>query len=247
MRTCVWGEGVGGKVRSMVQEAPELQSRNYYTRPYGYSLTDTPMEEQQTYQSKKELRQQENEKERRGARQKRLMRRVRNYGIAALIIVGIVYGFYLLARSSTPQGADLSRSVPLMEATHIAEGSPLPEYTSNPPTSGPHYGQTARSGFREDSIPDQNIIHNLEHGDVWIAYHPRIADGIKEGLRQFAAAKVIITPREANDEDIALVAWGRLDAFDIENDVLPEQRISDFIRHYLSKGPERVPGASGGI
>lgn len=141
----------------------------------------------------------------------------------------------------------MSQSIPLLEATHIATDSPLGEYNSNPPTSGPHYGQTARSGFRSEPVSDQNIIHNLEHGDVWIAYHPRISEAMKEGLKQFAAAKVIITPREENETDIALVAWGRLDTFTIEGGVLPEQRIQDFITRYSNKGPERVPGASGGI
>ena len=130
---------------------------------------------------------------------------------------------------------------------HIAVGSLLLEYNSNPPTSGPHCGQTARSGFREDSIADQNIIHNLEHGDIWISYHPRVPDEIKEELKQFGAAKVIITPREENDTDIALAAWGRLDSFDLENNTLSKERIEDFIKRYVNKGPERIPGASGGI
>jgi len=175
------------------------------------------------------------------------VRRVLKYGAFAFVAVAILYGLYLLAQNAEPKSEDFSRAVSEMEATHIATDSPLSEYNSNPPTSGPHYVQTAKSGFREEEIPDQNIIHNLEHGDVWIAYHPRISETVMEGLKQFAAAKVIITPRTANETDIALVAWGRLDTFNIENDVLPEQRIKDFIARYSNKGPERVPGASGGI
>ncbi|MBI2039252.1 MAG: DUF3105 domain-containing protein [Candidatus Niyogibacteria bacterium] len=86
-----------------------------------------------------------------------------------------------------------------------------------------------------------------EYNSIWIAYHPRIADEIKEELKQFAAAKVIITPREANETDIALAAWGRLDAFNVENNGLPAQRINDFITRYINKGPEKVSGASGGV
>ena len=178
----------------------------------------------------------------------KMTRKAINYSIAVLVIVSIGYGLYLLAQSATPKGEDMSKAIPLiMEATHISTDSPLAEYNSNPPTSGPHYAQTARSGFRDETIPDQNIIHNLEHGDVWIAYHPRILETVREDLKQFAAAKVIITPREENETDIALVAWSRLDTFNIENDALPEQRIKDFIARYSNKGPERISGASGGI
>ena len=204
-------------------------------------------EQQYTKQEKREMRRQEKEAEQRSQQRNRFMRKIRNYGIVFAIITLVGYGLYLLAQSSAPKGENFSRSVSLMEASHIATGSQLPEYTSNPPTSGPHYGQTARSGFRDEMISDQNIIHNLEHGDIWIAYHPRIAGETKEALKQFGAAKVIITPREANETDIALAAWGRLDIFDIENDTLPIERIKDFIKRYTNKGPEQVPGASGGI
>ena len=175
------------------------------------------------------------------------MHKLKKYAIIAVIVIAAGFGIYLLARLSAPKGEDFSRAIPLMEANHIAVGSRLPEYASNPPTSGPHYSQTARSGFREKAVADQHIIHNLEHGDVWISYHPRVADEIKAELKQFGAAKVIITPRESNDTDIALAAWGRLDAFNIENNALPVGRVSDFIKRYTNKGPEKVPGASGGI
>lgn len=209
------------------------------------------MDEQQKPQSTKETRREEKEEkkaaERRRVEQKNLVRKIRNWGIVAVIIAGLIYVVYVFAQDSAPQGEDFSSAIPLLAATHVPVGSVLPEYTSNPPSSGPHYAQTARSGFRVQAIPDQNVIHNLEHGDIWIAYHPRVSEDVSEILKKFTAPKVIITPREANDTDIALVAWGRLDTFNIEGDVVPDQRIRDFIKRYVNKGPERVPGASGGI
>lgn len=196
---------------------------------------------------KREMRKQEQEIEQRARQRAHFTRALKNYTLVALIIVVVGYGIYFLVKSVAPKGKDFSRAISVMEAKHIAVGSQLSEYNSNPPTSGSHYGQTARSGFRDEAISDQNIIHNLEHGDIWIAYNPHIADGIKEELKQFRAAKVIITPREANDTDIALAAWGRLDKFNIENGVLPVGRIKDFIKRYTGRGPERVSGASGGI
>ncbi|MBI2057564.1 MAG: DUF3105 domain-containing protein [Candidatus Yanofskybacteria bacterium] len=205
------------------------------------------MDEQITKQEKREKRRQEKETEQHARLHGRFMRKIRNYAIIFGVTALIGYGLYVLAQGSAPKGEDFSRAIPLMEASHIAVGSQLSEYTSSPPTSGPHYGQTARSGFREETISDQYIIHNLEHGDVWIAYHPRIASEIQEELKQFGAAKVIITPRDTNDTDIALAAWGQLDAFNVEDSVLPIERIKDFIKRYSNKGPEKVSGASGGI
>jgi hypothetical protein len=179
--------------------------------------------------------------------QAKYLKRLAWYAFFAILAVSLFYALFLGVRSSRSAGEDFSRAVPLMGEDHIASDAPLPEYNSNPPTSGPHYGQTAQSGFREDSVPDQNIIHNLEHGDIWIAYHPRVSDDVKDVLKRFAGAKVIITPREANDTDIALASWGRLDTFNVENNTVPERRIKDFITRYSNKGPEQVLGASGGI
>ncbi|MDO8564921.1 MAG: DUF3105 domain-containing protein, partial [bacterium] len=87
-------------------------------------------------------------------------------------------------------------------------------------------------------------IHNLEHGDVWITYHPRVSEEIKEELKKFAFAKVLISPREANDTDIALVAWERVDKFNLDGGELPEDRIRDFIKRYRNKGPEQIPAGA---
>lgn len=214
------------------------------------------MEEQQAasennkaaYQERKKEKEQQKERMRRTEGQKRGGNALKNWGIALVIIALIGYGLYLWIQSATPQSEDFSRAIPVIgDSSHIPVGSQLPEYTSNPPSSGPHYAQTVRSGFRTEAIPDQNIIHNLEHGDVWIAFHPRIGESAQNDLKKFGAAKVVITPREANETDIALVAWGRIDTFDLEDGAVPEERIRDFITRYLLKGPERVLGASGGI
>lgn len=203
--------------------------------------------EQQTNQLKKEERWQKKEDEHRAGQRERRVRQFRKYIIIAVVTAAIVYGLYFIARNIAPKGDDFSRAIPVMEASHMVSDSPPPTYNSNPPTSGPHYGQTAQSGFRKEIITDQYIIHNLEHGDIWISYNPRVTDEIKEELKQFAAAKVIITPREANDADITLAAWGRLDSFNVENNALPINRVKDFIKRYINRGPEKVPGASGGI
>src|SRR3989344_3677894 len=156
---------------------------------------------QQSYRAKKEKEQEEKEAEHRIMEQGRLLRRLWKLALMGILVATIGYGVYVLANSDSdapePEWKDLSRAIPIMGENHILPDSPLPEYNSNPPTSGPHFSQTARSGFREEAIPDQYIIHNLEHGDIWISYHPRIADEMKEGLKRFAAATGIITPREA--------------------------------------------------
>lgn len=157
------------------------------------------------------------------------------------VVLLIVWGIVALARSGQPQGEDLSRAVEIQGADHIPVDASHPPYNSNPPASGPHYAKTARVDFYTEEIPDEYIVHNLEHGHVWIAYHPRISDEAKRTLKSFSGGRVVITSRLANDTDFALVSWGRLDAFDFPNGVVPAERISDFVKRYLNKGPEKIP------
>jgi hypothetical protein len=59
-----------------------------------------------------------------------------------------------------------------LASTHIEVGSPHDPYNSSPPTSGPHYSQQAAPGFYPAVLPVEQVVHNLEHGQVVIWYSP---------------------------------------------------------------------------
>lgn len=154
------------------------------------------------------------------------------------------WGLIKSAQSSVPKGPDFSLFYPAQNQEHIEVGAQHPAYNSNPPSGGWHYSVTAKKKYYDESIPDGYVIHNLEHGDIWITYHPRVSREVKDELKKFAFSKVLISPREANDTDIALVAWERVDGFNLEDGKIPEERISDFLKRYRNKGPEKMPAGA---
>jgi len=158
----------------------------------------------------------------------------------------VLYVITFLVRTSESQSVDHSIAFSIQGRQHIAVGEEAKQYNSNPPSSGDHYGQTARGGFYDEPLADETVIHNLEHGDIWIAYHPRINNETRSLLKKFAGQYVVVSPRAQNDGDISVVAWGRVDTFDINTDVLDEGRIQDFIRRYDNRGPEKVRGTQVG-
>jgi len=161
--------------------------------------------------------------------------------IILLVVLAVVaYGVYLLVRASEPDGPDFSISHESQGAEHIADGAEHPPYNSNPPSSGWHFATPASGGFYDEPLPDERVVHNLEHGDIWIAYRPDIGEGAKDTLRSFAGRFTVVSPREANEGDISLVAWGRVDTFDITGGLVDEERIRDFIKRYDNRGPERL-------
>src|SRR3989338_2998894 len=158
--------------------------------------------------------------------------------IILIMVAGIsVLGFFAFKASSKPL---LGEVISDLGRDHIATDSKKPEYNSNPPTSGPHFATPASWGVYDKELPDQQVIHNLEHGGVWITYKSDLEKEIVEKLKEIAASyksKVIVTPRAANDSKIALASWERLLKLDSYN----EEEIKDFVARMRNKGPESVP------
>lgn len=177
------------------------------------------------------------EAEARMAHLKKNLKRVVYWIVGLTVVVG---GVWWLISVTGPKGPDYSQAISLLDRDHIADGTTYPSYNSNPPTSGPHYAVPATPRFYDKELPDEQLVHNLEHGHVWISYKPTVPPEIIKKLSGFAGGNVIVTARSKNDSDIALAAWGRLDKFNIENGELPSQRISDFISRYRNKGPENL-------
>lgn len=179
------------------------------------------------------------EQRRRAALQRR--RRLTIYGgiaVLAVAVAGLIAWAAVRPRSAGP--GPLGEKIPGQGLAHIQLGQPHPPYNSNPPTSGWHTPQTARWGAHRTEVPDEIVLHNLEHGGIWISYKdPKDTELIEklEALVSRYRSKVILTPRPRNDSPIAVAAWERL----MKLDVYDEQRIVAFINAFKNKGPERVP------
>ena len=201
------------------------------------------------YKQKKREREATKEKERTQVQGAKVRKSIVRFILWILILVAVGYGIFLLAQTAGSEGEDFSVVYEIQGREHIADGISHPEYNSNPPSSGSHYASPARGGFYDESLPDERVIHNLEHGDIWIAYRSDISGEAKEIIKSFAGRYVVVSPRSENDGDISLVAWGRVDTFDLENNVVDEGRIRDFIKRYDNHGPEQVrairPGHGG--
>lgn len=197
------------------------------------------MEELSSHITKEERREQKKSAQKADAvkaRRKKVLKKIGYWIVGLTVVIGS--GWFLVNRTG-PQGTDYSQTYPILGRNHIADGSTA-SYNSNPPTSGDHYAAPAPARFYDQELPDEQVVHNLEHGHVWIAYKPSVSGEIIDSLRDFSSGNIIITPRSKNDTDIALAAWGRLDKFNIEASGIDTQRIKDFISHYQNRGPEKI-------
>lgn len=198
------------------------------------------------YEEKKVLRQQERDVQSKGEKQKHTTTKIVRIIVSLLVIAGVIYGIVLLTQARAPKTEDRSQKYTIQNRGHVSVGTTGFEYSSNPPSSGPHYPAAAPLGFYDidEGVSDGHLIHNLEHGGIWIAYHPRVSEEIRKQLKKLAKGRVIVVPREVNEYDISLVAWGRVDSFNLSNGELDSERIRDFVKRYQNKGPERNIPAS---
>lgn len=119
---------------------------------------------------------------------------------------------------------------------HIAPGEEHPPYNSNPPTSGWHWVQAASWGIYNKPLIDEQAVHNLEHGGIWISYKDIDEETLSQ-LKKIAKANaqsVILSPRDENDSKIVLASWLHLEQMD-EYD---ETRILEFISRNKNNSPE---------
>lgn len=158
--------------------------------------------------------------------------------VIASIIIGV--GIVLSKYGNTKPGDRPQQGEAIAEqtGTHIAEDTAHDPYNSNPPTSGPHYAQAAAWGIYQQPLPDEQLIHNLEHGGIWICYKDLDQEQINklEEIARRNPGSVILTPRPANDSKIAVASWGRLEKMDEIN----EDLINSFIKANKNKSPEKL-------
>ena len=136
---------------------------------------------------------------------------------------------------------DDSQPVPIVGRDHIAPGAQPSRYNSNPPTSGDHYPAPVPAAFYEQQVPDAYLVHNLEHGQVWLSWRDeadREAIELFRQLHEQFAEWVVVSHRPENDRRLAAAAWGRL----LKLDAPDRDALTAFIMRYRDKAPESVPG-----
>ena len=156
-----------------------------------------------------------------------------------IVFIGIVFGliYWAIVAAQKAEESRPGEAISIMGEEHIAAGQEHEPYNSNPPTSVPHAGP-APWGFSEQEVADENAIHNLEHGGIWITFKDldqQSVDVLQEIARENSLS-VVVSPRAANDSPVAVASWGRL----LKLETVDFDSIMEFIRKNKNKSPERL-------
>ena len=166
-------------------------------------------------------------------------------GVMLLTVIIIVGGVWLSDKKGSQNRKRLSKTMmgekmPDLGAMHVVRGKPHPAYNSNPPTSGPHWAGVAGPGIKDEPIPDELVLHSMEHGAAVVWYKEGLEqneiDKIKEAFVNSSGKKIML-PRKDLDVPVALTSWNYL----LKLETVDEVAIRGFIETNNDRAPEKAP------
>jgi hypothetical protein len=170
----------------------------------------------------------------------------RNYiliGAAVLGTIGLIYILFLNIRGPQPLEGVVMH--PGMSRGH--DNSLQYEFGGLPPAGGLHNDIWQTCGIYNEPVRPEHALHSMEHGAVWITYHPDVPPNQVDQLQNMVRGQtyILLSPYPDQDEPIALTAWGVQLTVESAND----NRISRFIERYRlgPQTPERGATCSGGV
>lgn len=155
------------------------------------------------------------------------------WAIAGLVLVLVIGGVVWLTQSQSSPGdikgivtySNLSRS-------HVTG---TVKYAQNPPAGGDHNATWQNCGMYSQAITNENALHSLEHGAVWITYQPSLDAASIAQLESLVRGHdhALLSPYPGLPSPVVISAWGVQLQVQSAND----SRIAQFVSKY-EQGPQ---------
>lgn len=152
--------------------------------------------------------------------------------VAAAIVLGAALVAPLVDRvvrgdEQEQRALDLSL-VQTWEITDRAHTTGDVTYPQDPPAGGAHAPTWLACGVYDEPVREENAVHDLEHGTVWITHDPGLSAADVEALAEQLPDNGIMSPREGLPSPVVVTVWGaqlRLDGAD-------DERLGLFLEEY---------------
>jgi hypothetical protein len=176
------------------------------------------------------------------AASRRRQKQIQRIALAAVAVIALIGGsVFAYQRITHVEPGEFVRAP--SDNSHVPEGTTVTDYSTDPPTSGRHWGSVAPWGVHSEPVPNELQVHNLEHGGIVMQYNCEDCPEIQAELERIAescSVKLLTAPRPGMEHTIAVTAWERI----LTMETLDVERINSFIDAYADRGPERLPSES---
>ena len=163
-------------------------------------------------------------------------------GIIVLAVIGGVV-FWQISQSPKTDSSGITTFGTLAQ-THVTGAVTYPQI---PPVGGPHSPVWQNCGIYDKPIANENAVHSLEHGAVWITYQPGLpADQIAQ-LQALVKGQtyVLLSPYTGLPSPVVASAWST----QLKLNSASDPRLASFISTYRQGPQTPEPGAActGGV
>jgi len=167
-------------------------------------------------------------------------------GINRGAIVCAVVALAALAVCCNTESTDIPGVRVYPNLGHAHTDAPV-KYDQIPPVGGDHNPKLLTCGIYDYPVPNENAVHSLEHGAVWITYDPALSSPEVERLRRMVAGHdhLILSPYPGLQAPVVASGWG----VQLALKGVDDPRLPRFIQKYENGQQAREPGApcTGGI
>jgi hypothetical protein len=165
--------------------------------------------------------------------------------VVVLVLVGAITAVVASANKSTPSVALTGvKTYTNLQRNHVTGKV---KYAQNPPVGGNHNPVWLNCGIYTSPVPNENAVHDLEHGAVWITYQPALAKSQVKTLTSLATGQTYLdlSPYPGLPAPVVASAWG----VQLQLPNASDPRLAAFVKKY-KQGPQTPePGAActGGV
>ncbi|CAN5560886.1 MAG: DUF3105 domain-containing protein [Rubrobacter sp.] len=138
----------------------------------------------------------------------------KTYIIVGAVIVAFVAGFIALVVLDSRQQAGSSppgevETYDVGPANEHTDGDV--DYEQTPPTGGEHNPIWQNEGFYDAPVRDENAVHTMEHGAVWITFNPDLPQDQKDRIRGLVEGQtcMVASPHTDLPAPVVASAWGK--------------------------------------
>jgi len=179
--------------------------------------------------------------------------RILTITISTVIVAGLVgFGAYALdsagdkeeaksAAAKKPVRGEKSWDAKKLGRDHVTQ---TVSYPQTPPVGGDHHQawMTCDGTVYTKAIPNENAVHSLEHGAVWVTYNDKAKDADVKRLADKVdkTPYTLMSPVDDQSGTIMLSAWGH----QLSVEKASDPRVEQFLTKYVQGEQTPEPGAA---
>jgi hypothetical protein len=136
--------------------------------------------------------------------------------LGVLVLLAAV-GYQYYRAQQPPKGGDPHNDIPALKATRTFDyvggdhtTDPV-RYAQTPPAGGPHDPTWDDCGAYPQPVRNENAVHDLEHGTVWITYRPGLDQtdvaNLQSKLESLKSGRWMLSPYPGLPAPVVVTVW----------------------------------------